>query len=113
MMENKPARIIGSCTIVDLKRVIEAAAGDPEKIPEGLFKAKGKIALAFVLMAQEGGMSPGDLEDVKEVRLWSNGNLEAMFFPEVGMAKRAKWREAIGKAEKKMLENYPIWKLRS
>ncbi len=90
-------RILSSCSIVDLKRVIEASKHDPDNLPASLYKPKGRLAVAFVLLAMESGMDLEDVKDIQEVKLWDNHRLEAKVFPRVDQAKRARWKAALAR----------------
>ena len=90
-------RIFGSCSIVDLKRVIGVVQTGPDPFPEELYTPKGKLALAFVIFSMDAGMSLEDMADIREVKLWDDNCFEVQLFPRVDQEKRAKWKAALAR----------------
>ena len=92
-----PRRILGSCSAVDLKRVVEVVQTGQDPLPEELYKGSGKLALAFVIFSMDAGMSLEDMADIREVKLWNDSCFEAQLFPRVDQEKRAKWKAALAR----------------
>jgi len=84
--------------MVDMKRVIEAVQTGQDPLPEELYKPKGKLALAFVILTMEAGMTLEDMVDIRQVKLWENNRFEADLFPRVDQAKRLKWKTALARS---------------
>lgn len=81
--------------MVDLKRVAEVVKTNQDPLPPDLYKPKGKLALAFVVLSMEVGMDLGDMADIRQVIFWDNNRFEIHVYPRVSQAKRAKWRAAL------------------
>jgi len=96
-MNGGKLRILGSCSMVDMKRVIEAVKTGQDPLPEELYKPKGRLALAFVILTMEAGMELEDMVDIRQVKLWDNNRFEADLFPRVDKAKGLKWKAALEK----------------
>ena len=81
--------------MVDLKRVADVVKTNQDPLPPELYKPKGKIALAFVILSMEAGMGLEDMADIRQVIFWDNNRFEIHVFPRVSQAKRAKWKAAL------------------
>lgn len=88
-------RMLASCSIVDLKRVIEAVKTNQDPLPEELYKPKGRLALAFVMVTMDAGMVLDDMTDIRQVKFYDNNKFEVEICPRVDQDKRRKWKNAL------------------
>lgn len=88
-------RILGQCSTIDLRRVVEAVKANADPLPSELYKSKGRIALAFVILTMEAGMGIDDMADILEVKLWDNNTFQIRVKPDLSQDKRLRWRVAL------------------
>ncbi|MDD5475474.1 MAG: hypothetical protein PHU03_03045 [Syntrophales bacterium] len=89
--------ILGSCSSVDIRRVVNAVKDNADPLPEELYRAKGKLALALVLLAMESGMELDDMKDIRDAILWDNNRFEVRFYNTADFEKRRKWKAAMSR----------------